>query len=95
MLHKKARQTLSQREQAVTSAAAKVSLTTGMAGKEYMMVANIGSSVCYIGDSSVSSTNGYPLFPRAAYDWGHCTPNFNFYVVSAGTATTTLGIYET
>jgi hypothetical protein len=90
-----ARTAMSYREQAVTSTAAKVSLVTGMGGKEYMMISNIGAASCWIGNSAVTSTTGYAIRPNAAYDFGTCTPLFNFYVVGDGTATTTLGIFET
>jgi hypothetical protein len=89
-----ARTTMTYREQAVTATAAKVSIVTGMNGKEYMMISNIGAASCWIGDSTVTSTSGYPIRPNAAYDFGQCTPLFNFYVAGAGTATTTLGVFE-
>ena len=95
MKHFGARQSMSFRTQAVTATTAKVSLTTGMNGKEYMMISNIGAASCWVGDSTVTSTSGYPIRPNGAYDFGQCIPNFNFYVVGAGTATTTLGIFET
>ena len=93
MRHKEARTDMVYTAVSVTGTAVKVSLTTGMSGKEYMMVSNTGSYACWIGDSTVTATNGYQINPRGAYDFGLCTPLFNFYVVS-GTATT-LGVFQT
>ena len=95
MKHKSARTDMTYREIAVTSTAQKVTLASGMAGKEYMMIANIGTQSCWIGDSTATSTSGYAIRPGGAYDWGQCTPLFNFYVVSSGTNATTLGVFET
>jgi len=95
MKHFNARQEMTYREIAVTATTATVTLTTGMNGKEFMMVANLGAASCWIGDSTLTSTSGYPIRPYGAYDFGLCTPNFKFYVVGAGTATTKLGVFET
>jgi len=94
MIHKEARTDMAQRAIDVTSTATKVTLAAGMTGKEYMMIANTGAASCWIGASGVTSTTGYAIRPQGAYDWGQCTPLFSFYVVGAGTATTTLGVFE-
>jgi len=94
MKHYAARTTMSYREQAATATAAKVAIAIGMDGKEYMMVSNVGAKTCWIGDSAVTSSSGYPIQPRGAYDFGLCTPLFNFYVIGGATATV-LGIFET
>ena len=94
MKHKEARTDMTYTAVSVlTTGATKVSLSTGIAGKEYMMVSNTGAYPCWIGDSTVTATNGYQINPKGAYDFGLCTPLFNFYVVS-GTATT-LGVFQT
>jgi len=95
MKHQSARTDMTYREQAVTATAAKVTLVSGMNGKEYMMISNLGAKTTYIGDSTVTSTSGYPIRPYGAYDWGQCTPLFNFYVVCAAGDTSTLGVFET
>jgi len=95
MQHKNARTDMSQRKQAVTSTAAKITLASGIAGKEYMTISNIGTKSCWIGASTVTSTFGYVIRPNGGYDFGLCTPLFNFYVVGSGGDTTTLGIFET
>lgn len=94
MKHYGARQPMVQRSQSVTNATVKVSIATGMAGKEYMMISNIGDGTCYIGGSGVTAATGYVLRPRAGYDWGQCTSNFSFHVVTVTTTTTKIGIYE-
>jgi len=76
----------------VSTGAQKVAIATGMSGKEYMLIQNTGSVVCYIGDSTVTTSAGYPIFPNGGYDFGLCTRDFNFYVVSS--AGTTLGVFE-
>jgi hypothetical protein len=93
MKHKEARTDMTYSAVSVTVTSQKISLSTGMAGKEYMMISNTGSKACWIGDSTVTATNGYQINPKGAYDFGLCTPLFAFYVVSG--SNTTLGVFQT
>ena len=83
---------MTNRTEAITDVATKVSITSG---KEYMTIQNIGGTVCYLGGSGVTDSTGYRLYPNAAYDFQKCNgKTFNFYAVCAAAGSTTLGVYE-
>ena len=89
-----ARQPMKYTAVSVTTGAQKVAITTGISGKEYMMVTNTGTKNCWIGDSTVTTSNGYRITPNGGYDFGPCNRRFNFYVVCIASSTTTLGVFE-
>ncbi len=95
MTYKGARTAMTFTAVAVGSVATKVSITTGMDGKEFMFIANVGTKPMFIGASNVTASTGYPINPRGAYDFGLCTPLFNFYVIAVSGSTTTLSKFET
>jgi len=87
-----ARGPMSNRTVSVTDAATKVTLSEG---KEYMAIQNIGNTVCFIGGSTVASTDGYRIYPNGGYDFQKCQNRlFEFYVLCAAAGSTTLGVYE-
>ena len=58
------RNTIKQQAITVTAVAAAVP-TTQLTRRAFLMIQNIGTAEIYIGDSTVSTANGFPLYPRA------------------------------
>ncbi len=95
MVYKRARRAMAFTSVAVGSVATKVSLTSGMAGKEFMMITNVGTKPMFMGASDVATADGYRINPKGSYDFGLCTPEFNFYVIAVSGSTTTMSKFET
>ena len=59
---------------------------TALAGRRAMMVRNNGSVTVYLGDSTVTSTNGFPLSPGEEKSYELGPPVTLYGITASGTA---------
>lgn len=87
-----ARQKVSTRTVNATTAETVITIA---AGKSYMELENVGTSLAYVGQTGVT-TNSYGLFltPKENHSFGTVNSTFNCYVICASSITVPIAVIE-
>lgn len=60
-------------------------LSASLSPRIFLFVFNNSGDIIYVGDSTVTTLNGFPIYPRSGYIF-NMDDNIDLYGISAGTA---------